>query len=126
MNLLEKFVGLVFVSAGLHRLFLKKQRGYETQVLLRLPKWFEYVIIWVEIICGIIILFNLPYKYYAFMTIFIGVIATTFLLLFHHMKDIKQTYYDLFTYHKNSLSVCLHITYAVIVLHLITSYKNKK
>ena len=39
--------------------------------------------------------------------------------------DIIKSYNDLFTLHKNSLSVCLHVTYIVILLYLLSSYKHR-
>ena len=73
VNLLERFIGLVFLLAGLHRIFLKNRREYEAYNLLRLPVFSDYYI------CGFIILFNLSYKYYAL--IIITIMSTIGILL---------------------------------------------
>jgi hypothetical protein len=118
--ILEKFIGLVFLLAGIHRIFLKDRREYEAYTLVKLPKYTDYLIILMEIVAGLIIIFNLPGKYYALLTVTIGATIGTGLLLFHNFDDILATYYDLFTLNKNSLSVCLHVTYIVILLYLLT------
>lgn len=117
--ILEKFIGLVFLLAGLHRIFLKDRREYEAYTLLKLPKYTDYLIIFTEIVAGLIIIFNLPGKYPALLTVTIGAIIGTLLLLFHNFDEIWTCYYDLFTLNKNSLSVCVHLTYIVILVYLL-------
>ena len=125
VNLLERFIGLIFLLAGLHRIFLKNRREYEANNLLRLPLFSDIIIIFIEVICGFIILFNLSYKYYALIIITIMSIIGTLLLIINNYGDIIKSYNDLFTLHKNSLSVCIHVTYIVILLYLLSSYKYR-
>lgn len=117
--ILEKFIGLVFLLAGTHRIFLKEQREYEAQTLLNLPKYSDYVIILMEIIAGCIILFNLPGKKYALWTVAIGATIGTILLLLNNFSKIVSTYTDLFTLKESSLSVCVHLTYIIILIYLL-------
>ena len=118
--ILEKFIGLVFLLAGIHRIFLKEQREYEAYTLLKLPKYSEYFIIIMEIVAGCIILFNLPGKSYALWTVTIGATIGTLLLLINNFSKILSTYNDLFTLKESSLSVCVHITYIIILIYLLT------
>ena len=125
VNLIERFIGLVFLLSGLHRIFLKNRREYEAYNLLRLPVFSDIIIIFIEVICGFIILFNLSHKYYALIIITIMSTIGTLLLIINNYDDIIKSYNDLFTLHKNSLSVCLHVTYIVILLYLLSSYKHR-
>jgi uncharacterized membrane protein YphA (DoxX/SURF4 family) len=125
VNLIERFIGLVFLLSGLHRIFLKNRREYEAYNLLRLPVFSDIIIIFIEVICGFIILFNLSQKYYALIIITIMSTIGTLLLIINNYDDIIKSYNDLFTLHKNSLSVCLHVTYIVILLYLLSSYKHR-
>jgi uncharacterized membrane protein YphA (DoxX/SURF4 family) len=118
--ILEKFIGFVFLLAGLHRIFIKDRREYEAYILLKLPKYTDYVIILMEIVAGLIIIFDLPGKYPALLTVTICATIGTLLLLFHNFDDIIASYYDLFTLNKNSLSVLVHVTYIVILFYLLT------
>ncbi len=118
--ILEKFIGVVFLLAGIHRIFLKERREYEAYTLLKLPPWSEYGIIAMELVAGLIILFGLPGKYYALLTVAIGVSIGTLLLLAINFTDIWATYNDLFTLNKSSLSVCVHLTYLIILIYLLT------
>ena len=105
--ILEKFIGLVFLLAGIHRIFLKEQREYEIKTLLKLPKYTDYFIILIEIIVGIIIIFNLPGKKYGLWTITIITSVGTLLLLYNNLSKILTTYNNLFTLNESSLSVCI-------------------
>ena len=119
VNILEKFIGLVFLLAGLHRIIIKDRREYEAYTMLKLPKYSDYLIIIIEILCGVIILFDLSGKYYALLTVAIMASIGTFLLLINNFDEIIGTYFDLFTLNKNSLSVCIHLTYIIILIHLL-------
>ena len=118
--ILEKFIGLVFLLAGIHRIFLKEQREYEVNTLLKLPKYADYFIILFEIIAGIIIIFNLSVKNYALWTVIIGVSIGTLLLMYNNFPKILSTYNELFTLKDSSLSVCIHLTYIVILIYLLS------
>jgi len=118
--ILEKFIGLVFLLAGIHRIFFKKQREYEVNTLLKLPKYTDYFIILFEIIAGIIIIFNLTGKKYALWTLIIGASIGTLLLMYNNFPKIFNTYNQLFTLKDSSLSVFLHITYIVILIYLLS------
>lgn len=118
-EILEKYIGLVFVLAGIHRVLLKSRREYEAYVLLKMPNGTDYLIIMIEIICGIIILFNLPKKREALIVVTLLASIGIIILLINNFDDILKTYDDLFTLHKNSLSVCLHLTYIIILIYLI-------
>jgi uncharacterized membrane protein YphA (DoxX/SURF4 family) len=118
--ILEKFIGLVFLLAGIHRIFLKEQREYEVNTLLKLPKYTDYFIIIFEIIAGIIIIFNLSGKNYALWTVTIGASIGTLLLMYNNFPKILSTYNELFSLKDSSLSVCLHITYIVILIYLLS------
>jgi|LauGreDrversion4_2_1035121.scaffolds.fasta_scaffold316980_1 uncharacterized membrane protein YphA (DoxX/SURF4 family) len=117
--ILEKFIGFVFLLAGVHRIFLKEQREYEAYKLLKLPKYSDYGIILMEIIAGLIIIFGLPGKTFALWTVAIGATIGTLLLLVNNWEKILSTYNQLFTLNDSSLSVCIHITYIIILIHLL-------
>jgi hypothetical protein len=72
-----------------------------------------------EIIAGLIIIFGLPGKTFALWTVAIGATIGTLLLLVNNWEKILSTYNQLFTLNDSSLSVCIHITYIIILIHLL-------
>ena len=124
---LTLFLGIVFLSAGIHRIFLKTQREYESQTLLGLPPYFDYIIIAVEIGCGLCLFSgNDKAIYYALMTLLCMTVIGCFLLVLRNMKRMIETYNELFTLKDTSMSVVLHITYILLMCFVMYSIKTEK
>jgi len=124
---LTLFLGIVFLSAGIHRIFLKTQREYESQILLGLPPYFDYIIIAVEIGCGLCLFSgNDKAIYYALMTLLCMTVIGCVLLVLRNMKRMIETYNELFTLKDTSMSVVLHVTYILLMCFVMYSIKTEK
>ena len=118
INILIKFLGLVFLMAGLHRIYYKTQREEEMNILLKLPKYTDFLIMLIEISAGILLIMDC----YVINVLYILLIMTSLgllLLLYNHYEKILNTYNELFTLKADSLSVFLHITYIIIMIYII-------
>ena len=122
--LLIKFIGIVFFSAGIHRIFYKSQREYEIYNLLNLPKYTDILILIFEIVGGIILLFDLKYVKETLIALLVFCSMGVLLLLINNFDKIMSTYNELFTLKADSLSFFLHITYLLIIVYILLSLKN--
>jgi hypothetical protein len=123
--ILEKFIGAVFILAGTHRIYLKNEREHEINNILHLPKYTDYLIIMIEIICGSVLFFNLPYKYESLLLLLFMTTLGTSLLIINNTPAIINTYKDSFTLKENSLSVLVHLTYIVLMYYLVQKLNIK-
>ena len=119
-DLLIYFLGIVFLSAGTHRIFYKSQREYESQKLLGLPIYSDYIIIVIEIICGLILLFgNKKWVNRALTVLLVMTLIGCILLAVRNKDNMIKTYHELFTLKDTSMSLVLHITYMIIMLFVL-------
>ena len=119
---LTVFLGIVFLSAGIHRIFYKTQREYESRTLLGLPPYSDYIIIAIEIGCGLCLFSgNEKVIYYALMTLLYMTVIGCMLLVIRNKEKLIETYHELFTLKDTSMSVVLHITYILIICFVMHS-----
>ena len=119
---LTVFLGIVFLSAGIHRIFYKTQREYESHTLLGLPPYSDYIIIAIEIGCGLCLFSgNEKVIYYALMTLLCMTVIGCMLLVIRNKEKLIETYHELFTLKDTSMSVVLHITYILIICFVMHS-----
>ena len=119
---LTVFLGIVFLSAGIHRIFYKTQREYESRTLLGLPPYSDYIIIAIEIGCGLCLFSgNEKVIYYALMTLLCMTVIGCMLLIIRNKEKLIETYHELFTLKDTSMSVVLHITYILIICFVMYS-----
>ena len=119
---LKVFLGIVFLSAGIHRIFYKTQREYESRTLLGLPPYSDYIIIAIEIGCGLCLFSgNEKVIYYALMTLLYMTVIGCMLLVIRNKEKLIETYHELFTLKDTSMSVVLHITYILIICFVMHS-----
>jgi len=119
-DILIYFLGIVFLSAGIHRIFYKSQREYESLKLLGLPIYSDYIILMIEIICGLILLFgNKKWVNLSLTILLIMSLIGCILLAVINKENIIKTYHELFTFKDTSMSFFLHITYMIIILFIL-------
>ena len=125
--ILTIFLGIVFSSAGIHRIFYKTQREYESRTLLGLPPYSDYIIIALEIGCGLCLFSgNDKAIYYSLMILLCMTIIGCILLVFRNKKRMIETYHELFTLKDTSMSVVLHATYILLICFVIHSIQAEK
>ena len=122
-NILIYYIGLVFIFASLHRLFLKSDREEEIKEVFKLPKNFDYLIIIFEFITGILLLINFKYKIYVLFILFLFLILFTLILIYNNFTKLLNSYNEIFTYKPTMTSLFLHITYIIIIAAIL--YEDK-
>jgi len=128
-DILIYYLGLVFIFASIHRIYLKSQREEEAYEVLKLPKYFDILIIIFEFTVGVLLLTNFKYKIYVLFILIIFLIIWTIILIFHNIDKILYTYNEVFTYQPTSVSFILHLTYIIIISAILWDAKifsNKK
>lgn len=126
MDYLEKYLGLVFLLAGGHRVFLDDQRINERDNVFGLPMHCDLLIIAVELFVGTILLFDLKYKYETLIILFLFLTVGTIIITLNNFNNIVNTYLDVFTYQPTFTSVVLHLAYIVMIGTLLIEYKKKE
>jgi uncharacterized membrane protein YphA (DoxX/SURF4 family) len=114
-TILMYYLGLVFVAASLHRIWLFEDRQREKNVVLKLPPFSDILIIAFEFIVGVLLLTNSKYKYQALFFLFIFLIVGSILIAVYNMDTLKKTYTDAFTYQPTFMSFALHLAYIVMI-----------
>jgi uncharacterized membrane protein YphA (DoxX/SURF4 family) len=114
-DILIYYLGLVFILASLHRIYLKTQREEEAYEILKLPKYFDILIIIFEFTVGILLLTNFKYKLHALFLLMIFLIIGSILIIIHNLDKLLMTYHEIWTYQPTSMSFVLHLAYIVII-----------
>jgi len=128
-DILIYYVGFVFIFTSINRIYLKSYREEEAYKVLKLPKYFDILIIIFEFTVGILLLINFKYKLHVLFISMIFLIIGTILIVIHNLDKILQTYNEIFTYQPTCISVVLHLTYIVIIGVILLDSKlfsNKK
>lgn len=124
-DILIYYLGFVFILASFHRIYLKSQREKEAYEVLKLPKYFDILIIIFEFIVGVLLISNFKYKSYLLFILVIFLIIFTIILIYHNLEKILNSYNEIFTYQPTSMSLILHITYIVIIVAILLQEKYK-
>jgi len=128
-DILIYYLGLVFILASIHRIYLKSQRKEEATQVLKLPKYFDILIIIFEFTVGVLLLTNFKYKLHALFLLMIFLIVGSILIIVHNMDKLLETYHEIWTYQPTSMSFVLHLAYIVIISAILWEAKifsNKK
>ena len=121
--LLKIFIGLVFVSAGLYRIFNWQQAVLELSRLNLNYAYLPFLIIALEIIGGFLLIFNVKTReVLLFFIIFIFfAMASAFLAA---GGSIISNIGELFVLRPNPTDVFLHFTYLIILIYLLSADKK--
>ena len=128
-DILIYYLGLVFILVSIHRIYLKSQREKEVSQVLKLPKYFDILIIIFEFTVGVLLLTNFKYKLHALFLLMIFLIVGSILIIVHNMDKLLETYHEIWTYQPTSISFVLHLAYIVIIGAILWESKifsNKK
>ena len=122
-DILIYYLGLVFIFASFHRIYLKRQREKEAYEVFKLPKYFDILIIIFEFIVGVLLISNFKYKSYILLILIIFLIIWTIILIYHNTEKLLNSYSEIFTYQPTSMSFILHLTYIVIIVAILFEEK---
>jgi len=122
-DILIYYLGLVFIFASFHRIYLKSQREEEIYEVLKLPKYSDILIIIFEFIVGVLLISNFKYKLYILFILIIFLIIFTIILIYHNIEKLLNSYSEIFTYQPTSMSFILHLTYIVIIAAILFEEK---
>jgi len=118
-SILIRYLGLVFIVASLHRVFLVEQRLHEQNHVLKLPNYANIFIIVFEFIVGIMCLLKLKYYKNVLLLLMIFLIVGTLIIFFHNYNKIMEDYFQIYSYQPTSMSVVVHLTYIVIIASIL-------
>ncbi len=120
-NLLRLFLGLVFISAGLYRIFNWQQAALEFSKLHLNSVYLIALTVALEIVGGLFLIFNIKTKKVLLIFIIFILLALIGAFLVAG-KDIILKSGELFAFDLTSTDVFLHFTYLIILLILSYFY----
>lgn len=124
LALLRYFLAVVFLSAGMVRIFLPIAAEQEL-LALQLPTYFSIYLSLFEIIVGLMLIFNQGTKYvYICLTVFL--IATLSWALIIQGPELIKAIEELFVFDLNPTDWFLHFVFLLLVLRLLTSQQQNK
>jgi len=116
-DILRIFLSLVFLSAGIFRIF-----NYQAVVMefsqLEIPIFFSYLVILFEIIAGLFLLFNkFSHQIYYLLVFFVtSALIWAFMI---NGRSLLADIGELFVFNLNPTDVFLHFVFLLIVIYLI-------
>lgn len=123
-NLVRLFLALVFLSAGVYRVF-NPDIAIQEFVNLKLPTWLSPLMIIFEIGTGLGLFINIYTKqiYYSLLLFLIIVLSWSFIIDGH--KIVSQIS-ELFIFNLNPTDWFLHLVFLLLILFLFISKKRLK
>jgi uncharacterized membrane protein YphA (DoxX/SURF4 family) len=115
---LKIFLGLVFLSAGLYRIFNWQEAVIEFTRLGLDTTYLPIMAIALEIIGGLFLLFNFQTKKVLLAFVIFLSLAILQSLIFSWPNIVSQTR-ELFVFQANPTDIFLHFTYLIILLFLL-------
>jgi uncharacterized membrane protein YphA (DoxX/SURF4 family) len=116
--LLQYFVAIVFISAGIVRLLLPQENHAEQQRLYKELSTAHYVVAIAECILGVMLLTS-RFARLGLVLATIGVVVFTILVVIRTPHLLIDTWKDIFTYQSTCSSVLMHVCLIVMCLALI-------
>jgi len=120
-KLLRLFLALVFLSAGVYRVF-NPESAVSEFINLKLPVWLSLVIIIFEITAGICLLVNKYTKQIYFSLLGFLIIILSWALIIDGKKIISQAG-ELFAFNLNPTDLFLHFVFLLLVFVLLVRKK---
>lgn len=115
---LIKYLGIVFVLASIYRCFIKEQREEELK-LLNLPYKFDYLIIIIEFIFGVILLFFKDHVIITLELFLLFLIIGCVSILINNFDSIMNEFSLVWTFQSTSMSLVFHLTYIVMIIGIL-------
>jgi hypothetical protein len=127
-DFLIKYLGLIFVLAGIIRYFLYDDRKKELNSM-NLPNGFDYIIIIFELIIGFTLFFNITDRLTTLLIFLIFLSIGTILILVNNFNNIISEINTVFTFQPTAMCFVFHFTYIIMIigicLNLSNTSKNK-
>lgn len=122
LRLLQIFLGIVFIAAGLYRIFNFSLAEQELLVL-SLPVFLVIPLVLFEVIGGVLLVLDRYTKQliYAFTSFLILAVIIAFITNF---STIITGFKDLFFFNPTATDVFLHLTYIFMLVVLLVSIKK--
>lgn len=118
------FLAIIFLSAGLFRLFFIG-RALEELLDLKLPEYTVVLIIIFELSAGLLLLINKFVKYVYVSLAFFLIIALSLALIIN-WNSFWLSISELFIFNTNPTDWLLHFIFLLIVIFLLINYKPEK
>lgn len=124
MTLLRIFLGIIFLSAGIYRIFNWPKAVIEFEALNLNSVYLIVLITGLEIVGGLLLLLNIKTKkvFLVFAVIMALAIINAFLA---GGKNIILQSGELFAFDLTPTDVFLHTTYLIILIYLLTNKTSK-
>lgn len=122
--LLRLFLGLVFVSAGLYKIFNWQQSLIEISNLnLSFPYIISVIVVILEIIGGLFLIFNIQTK--KVLLVFAGFLSLALLwTIIISWEGLLSNAGILFAFRADPTDFFLHFTYLIILIYLLSELKR--
>jgi uncharacterized membrane protein YphA (DoxX/SURF4 family) len=120
-DIFAQLIGLIYIAASIHRVYLKKEREQEL-IVSGLPRYSDYLIILFELIVGILLLINVSYKKNILKLFLLFIIIACIVIFFRNYKKILESYNEIWTFQPTAMSFSMHLYIIFIVLLLL--YKD--
>jgi uncharacterized membrane protein YphA (DoxX/SURF4 family) len=116
-SFLRLFLGIIFFSAGIYRLFNWQQAVLEFSKLNLNSVYLMSLTITLEIIGGIFLIFNIKTKkvLLTFIVFILLALISSFLV---SGQDLINNAKELFSFDSNPTDVFLHFTYLIVLIYL--------
>jgi len=112
---LIKYLGIIFIIAGILRIFLLKDRKNELHNM-NLPNGTDYIIIMFEIICGFILFFNLADISITLSILLLFLILGSLLIIYNNFNSLLKEINTVWTFQPTMMSLVFHFTYIIIII----------
>lgn len=122
-DILRIFLGVVFLSAGIFRVFNPLLAQDELQNL-KLTGFLTYFLIVFEILAGLLLL-SKKYLKAVYMALVFFLVFALINALVVNGKNIIDSAYELFVFNANPTDFLLHFIFLLILIVLIKELKNK-
>jgi len=124
LNILIIFMGVVFLSAALYRIF-----NYEIAVTeftnLKLPLFLIPMTILLEIVIGILFIVRKYIKYAVLVASFF-LVSAIFIGIISNFTNIAERVHELFVFNAEPTDIVLHILYVGILIAIYLFYPSEK
>jgi len=120
---LIKYLGIIFIIAGILRIFLLKDRKNELHNM-NLPNGTDYIIIMFEIICGFILFFNLADISITLSILLLFLILGSLLIIYNNFNSLLKEINTVWTFQPTMMSLVFHFTYIIMIIGICLNLKQ--
>lgn len=122
-SLLRIFIGLIFLSAGIYRIFNWQQANIEFSALKLNSVYLIALAMILEIVGGLFLIFNIKTKK-VLLAFVIFIILALISAVLGAGKDLIAKSSELFVFDLTPTDFFLHFTYLVIIIYLLGKKEN--